>query len=108
SFQSKNIRAEGNLIRNATGFNLPSTGVIVGASGSDTVWFVNNDVTNFSQTGAMVAGSTGTAIIDHNSFYYDAATPSTGSRHVIDLNSSTIRGLIINNFIGGTATNCGG
>jgi len=103
-------RAENNLIRHASGFSLPGTAINLGGSSGDTAWLVNNDITNFSQTGVRVGGS-GTAptcIIDSNHFYYDPLVQAAGSKKAIELNSGSVRCLIKNNFIGGTARNCGG
>src|SRR4030095_14674563 len=80
------------------------------ASTTDTSWLVNNEITNFSISGVSVGGSgTGpTCIIDSNHFYYNPLVQASGSKKIIELNSGSVRCLITNNFIGGTARNCGG
>jgi len=103
-------KAENNIIRHTPGFSLPVIAVYMTASTTDTSWLVNNDITNFSQTGVRVEGS-GTSpavIIDSNHFYFEAGLQSPGSKKVIDLNSGALRAIIVNNYIGGSARYCGG
>jgi hypothetical protein len=102
---------KGNLLRPAAGgAGMPVAGMwIVGTSLPDTVRIVQNEITDFRQTGILLGGTTttGSIMLDSNHFYFDAGVSPPGSLNFFYVNTS-FKPIITNNFIGGTAPYCGG
>lgn len=82
-----------------------------GSGANDAFTLSNNELSNFTNTGVLVAAGNGNEwTISGNSIFYNLATPQTTAQTGIDFRAGSTANdvTVANNFVGGSAANAAG